>query len=207
MRKTTVAVAVVAVLLVWGTYLARGTHGVAVTNTSGEPTTVYVTFGGDSSVRGWSFCADVPGGCRFQLADKATRDLPTSSEHLNATLSFGGPVACGRTKVELNVNNPSWYDVVDISLVDGFDQAVQVVAKDDRGSTTLGPVRSSTGNQAAFGVYPLGCDVCTAREDPPCGIPKGRDGCKAGSQYHPDVPCQYQGVTMGGGSDVTVELL
>jgi hypothetical protein len=34
-----------------------------------------------------------------------------------------------------------------------------------------------------------------------------KDGCKAGTQYKPDVPCQYQGTVKGGGGAVTVTLL
>jgi hypothetical protein len=52
----------------------------------------------------------------------------------------------------------------------------------------------------------LGCDICTARDNPPCGIAKGKEGCKAGTQYKPDVPCQNQGKKMGGGSVVVVAL-
>ena len=65
----------------------------------------------------------------------------------------------------------------------------------------LGPVRGPSGNEKNFGVYPLGCDICVRRDKPACGFVPGKAGCKSGPDpYHPDVPCQYQGVTMGGGS-------
>jgi hypothetical protein len=35
----------------------------------------------------------------------------------------------------------------------------------------------------------------------------GTDGCKSGTQYKPDVPCQHQGATMGGGAFVSVALV
>ena len=45
------------------------------------------------------------------------------------------------------------------------------------------------------------------RQNPPCGITKGTTGCKKGTQYDPDVPCQWQGPTKGGGGTVTVSLV
>lgn len=202
------AVAIVGGLLVVGTYLRGGESGsrVVVENKTGKAVTVYVTFGSDSVVHGWPFCPASGGGCKFSLGDQP-RELPTQGKYLNATLSFGGPVDCGKTKVEVNVNNPTWFDVLDVSLVDGFDQAVAVSVTDSSGSHTLGPVRSATGNEKAFGVYPLGCDICVDRQAPPCGTTPGSAGCKSGSQYNPDVPCQYQSTARGGGSESTITLL
>jgi hypothetical protein len=57
----------------------------------------------------------------------------------------------------------------------------------------LGPPKGKDGNEKVLGLFPYGCDVCVARVSPPCGIPKGRIGCKHGTQYKPDVVCQYQG--------------
>lgn len=211
MKKSSVALIVFAapVVILGGlafTALCRSS-GATVTNRSGHPITVHVAFGSDSVVKSWPFCAGAENSCKFDLEDRDTRALPTGGKYLNATLSFGGPVACGKTKVELNLANPAWYDIVDISLVDGFDQKVGVSVRDSSGSYELGPVRSATGNEKAFGVYPDGCDICVDRQKPPCGQPVGSSGCKTGTQYDPDVPCQYQGTTKGGGSTVAITLL
>ena len=71
----------------------------------------------------------------------------------------------------------------------------------------LGPPVGPTGNEKVFGVFPFGCDICVARHSPPCGIKPGKEGCKTGSQYKPDVPCQYQGTVLGGGTAVTIALV
>ena len=75
------------------------------------------------------------------------------------------------------------------------------------GTLRLGPPNGPSGNDQLVGVYPFGCDVCVARQNPPCGIPKGTAGCKGGTQYKPDVPCQWQGTTMGGGTVATLRLM
>lgn len=178
-----------------------------VTNKTRAEATVYFTFGSDSVVvpATWSsFCTPVSGlTCTFQLAAEKTRILPATGAYLNATVTFDNPATCGVTKIEVNLNNPSWYDTADISLVDGFSKFVYVEAN----GTLLGPTRGKDQNERVFGVFPFGCDVCTARQNPPCGIPKGTAGCKTGSQYKPDVPCQYQGPTKGGGGKVEIVLL
>lgn len=178
-----------------------------VTNKTRAEATVYFTFGSDSVVvpATWSsFCTSVSGlTCTFQLATEKTRILPASGAYLNATVTFDNPATCGVTKIEVNLNNPSWYDTADISLVDGFSKFVYVEAN----GTLLGPTRGKDQNERVFGVFPFGCDICTARQNPPCGIPKGTAGCKTGSQYKPDVPCQYQGPNKGGGGKVEIVLL
>lgn len=195
-----------------------GGAGASIVNKSSSPAFVYVAFGADSGVTGWDFC-HIEGRlqCKFPLAPGEHQVLPTSGKYLNATISFGGPVVtpasggippsagCGKTKVELNLNNPKWFDTIDISLVDGFDRKVSITAKDSVGTHELA-VKGPAGNEKAFGVYPLGCDICTARQNPPCGMSPGSDGCKLGTQYKPDVPCQYQGTKMGGGTTATITL-
>lgn len=179
-------------------------QNLVVENKTSAATVVYVAFGSDSVVRSWSFCTPVHAGlCSFPLAGNKKQVLPLGGRYTNATISFGAPVTCGQTKAEVNLNNPSWYDIADVSLVDGFSNKVMVAAN----GTALGPPAGATGNEKAYGVYPLGCDICVAREGPPCGIPKGTEGCKAGTQYKPAVPCQWQGSKMGGGSVVTVSLV
>ena len=77
----------------------------------------------------------------------------------------------------------------------------------DAGTTTLGPPKGMLGNSKLLGVFPLGCDICVARQSPPCGMKPGTDGCKGGTQSNPDVPCQFQGATKSGGSKIRVSLL
>ncbi len=180
---------------------------VIVTNDTMEDTTVFVAFGADSVVlpADWSFCKSTAGlTCSFSLQKKSTQPLPIGSKYLNATMSFGAPVGCNTTKAEMNVNNPKWYDVTDVSLVDGFSNIISMEISDSIGGHELGPPNGAQGNEKVFGVFPLGCDICTARQHPPCGIKPGPEGCKAGTQYKPDVPCQYQGPTMSGGSNIAV---
>jgi hypothetical protein len=171
-------------------------------NRTHDAVTVFVAFGADSAILppNWPFCVSSSNlNCSFQVAGDKTFHLPLAGNYTNATFAFGGTVSCGNTKSEINVNNPRWYDTVDVSLVDGFSNAVAIEYKDPDSSVMLGPVRRSEGNERALGVFPLGCDICVARQNPPCGMTPGKTGCKTGpDQYHPDVACQYQGKTMTG---------
>ncbi len=182
---------------------------VTVVNSSGKPTTVYVSFGADSKVNQQTWAAFCKGSglvCSFALAAKKV--LPLGGAYLNATFSFGAPVTCGSTKAELNVNNPKWYNTYDISLVDGYSNRVRIEATEVDGSTVkAGPPAGAQGNEKVLGVFPLGCDICTERKAPPCGQKPGKDGCKAGTQYKPTVPCQLKGKTMGGGGALQITLL
>src|SRR3990172_6384447 len=188
---------------------AGGASTVEVFNGLPGTATVYVSFGSDSAVlpSSWSFCTSATRlNCQFPLGSQATQVLPLSGKYLNATIAFDSPVGCGATKAELNVNNPNWYDTLDVSLVDGYSNNIFIEVADGGQKLVLGPPRGKTGNERVFGVFPYGCDCCTKRQDPPCGIPPGGTGCKGGSQYKPDVPCQWQGSVMGGGSTVKVAL-
>ena len=186
-----------------------------VLNDTDAPSVVHVAFGSDSVVghETWKhFCVGSGLTCQFHLGKHESRVLPLGGQYLNATMAFDATPSCGSTKAEVNVNNPTWYDVVDVSLVDGYSNKIKMTAVEpavDAGpvSTTLGPPNGATGNEKVFGVYPMGCDICVARQSPPCGIKKGTSGCKTGSQYKPDVPCQYQGTVLGGGTAVTIALV
>jgi hypothetical protein len=176
---------------------------VTLVNETKQSVQVFVAFGASSVVlpASWPFC-NVDAGlvCFFPLAAKTEQSLPLAGKWLNATFSFAGPVTCNTTKAEINVNNPKWFDIADISLVDGFSKALRIDTTDtaDGGMRILGPVWGPYGNEKNYGVYPDGCDICVERQSPPCGMKPGRDGCKSGSQYDPSVPCQFQGATMGG---------
>ena len=186
---------------------------VIVSNRQTTTTVVYVAFGSDSKVgvKDWAFCKGSGLTCSFPLAAMTTQPLPMAGKYLNATFSFGGPVTCGVTKAELNVNNPAWYDTFDVSLVDGYSNKVGMVytppASADAGApVALGPPVGATGNEKVLGVFPFGCDICVAKQSPPCNIPKGTDGCKAGTQNNPTPPCQVQGAVKGGGGALEVAL-
>jgi hypothetical protein len=184
---------------------------VSVQNGRTVGTTVYVSFGSDSKVTAadWPFCTGSGLSCSFPLPAGETKALPNAAHaYLNATFSFDAEVGCGVTKAEVNVNNPAWYDTLDVSLVDGYSDDVQITAVPTGGaSAVLGPPLGKSGNEAVYGLFPFGCDVCVARQNPPCGIAKGTAGCKAGTQYDPAVPCQWQGPTKGGGGSATIALL
>lgn len=184
-------------------------RGTIVIVTSAKPTTVYASFGSDSKVgvSDWIFCQGSGLTCSFPLS--GSLPLPTGGKYLNVALAFDAPVACGSTKAELNVNNPAWYDTFDVSLVDGYSNKVSIIYTPPGGKpVTLGPPAGASGNEKIVGVFPLGCDVCVARCSPPCGIEKsctpGTAGCKSGTQYAPDYPCQYQEAKKGGGGSIEV---
>jgi hypothetical protein len=183
-----------------------------VHNATSDPTTVYASFGSDSvvGVDDWSFCSKSGDlNCSFELSADTSRLMPDpDGKYLNVTFSFDAAVGCGVTKAEVNINNPNWYDTLDVSLVDGFSNKIQIDADHGDSTTQIGPATNSPSDAELDGVYPYGCDICVARQDPPCGISKGTDGCKAGTQYDPKPPCQWQGPTKGGGNlAVTVSLV
>lgn len=181
-----------------------------VSNGQKNAVDVYVSFGADSKITAsdWTFCTGSGLNCNFSLAGSASQPMPNpNGDYLNATFSFGAPVGCGVTKAEVNINNPNWYDTLDVSLVDGYSNNVEIVVTPLTGDkVTLGPPNGETGNEKVYGLFPYGCDICVERQNPPCGISKGKTGCKKGTQYDPDVPCQFQGATKGGGGSVEVKL-
>jgi hypothetical protein len=176
-----------------------GTSTLSVTNSTKIATVVYFAFGADSAITSWPVCPTTSRlNCQMPLPAGATVPLPLGGKYLNATFSFGAPVSCGSTKGELNLNNPKWYDIADVSLVDGYSNKIEI----DIGAVKLGPPKGKTGNSKVYGLFPLGCDICTARQHPPCGMTPGKGDCKAGTQYKPAVICQWQGSVKGGGSGV-----
>jgi hypothetical protein len=198
--------------------LASGSSTLFVVNDTDLDAVAYFAFGSNSVVlpASWSFCTSTSNlTCSFKLPAHKTQDLPLSGQYLNVTIAFDAGVGCGSTKAEVNINNPSWYDILDVSLVDGYSNriaiAVDYIASAPGVPTktpyTIGPPMGQTGNEKVFGVFPYGCDICVERQSPPCGIPTGKSGCKSGTQYKPDVPCQYQGPTMGGGALIKVSLV
>jgi len=179
-----------------------------VTNRSATPTTVYVSFGANSAIgpNDWSFCGD-SGGCSFSLASKASQSLPSFGKALNATVSFDAQPGCSVTLAEFNFNIPGWsQDTANISLVNGWSNVVEIDMSD---GMKLGPAFGDASNADAMGVYPVACDICVARSQPPCGFDasgcteSGSCGCKSGTQYNPTPPCQY---SFAPGETVTIAL-
>jgi hypothetical protein len=211
-------------IVFWGSYASKDSRmgaeqasvsasTLAIENDDALNVVVYVAFGSDSAVTpsSLSLCRiDAGLTCDFVVKGHSTQEIPIGGRYLNATIAFSEPVGCGATKAELNLNNSGWYDTADVSLVDGFNApvAIDLYPLDAGTAVRLGPVTSAEGNEKAYGVFPLGCDICVARQNPPCGMRPGKAGCKAGpNQYRPDVICQYQGASFGGGERVVVRRL
>ncbi|HKB37759.1 MAG TPA: hypothetical protein VKD72_15035 [Gemmataceae bacterium] len=169
---------------------------VRITNKQNAPAEVYINFAAVSVLKPTDlpFCK-VTGSlnCQFTLAANASQDVPNpQAKYLNMALAFNAPVNCGSTKAEVLVNNPNWYDVLDVSVVDGFNEKIQINLTPTGGNTTqLGPPVGKLGNQKVFGVFPYGCTICAGIKDAPCGD-AGAGECKKGSESNPDVLCQYQ---------------
>jgi len=176
-----------------------------VQNEKSEPVKVYMTFGGDSCITQDNIKINGEAGkceptlyneCVFTLAKGEKKEIQLELCRANLTFRFNSPEGCGVTKAEANMNVPNGDDFWNISLVDGWNENVRMdIVTSDIGTKTMGPTLGKTGNQQAFGVYPYGCDVCTARQNPPCGIEMGDSECKTPNgvknQYSPDVPCQW----------------
>jgi hypothetical protein len=181
-----------------------------VTNRTGAQVTVYVSFGANSQInaKDWPFCKEVPSGCKFDLAPSASQDLPSYGEALNVSLSFSAPAGCGVSLAEVNFNIPGWsQDTANISLVNGWNRDLEIDVAD---AETLGPTNGPDANSGVYGVFPVACDLCVSRGDPPCGYDAGgctkagSCGCKSGTQYNPTPPCQE---SFARGSNVTVALV
>lgn len=160
----------------------------SVTNEHDVSVMLYVSFGYDSSVSAddWDFCIGSGLNCSFEMSKNSTENLPLDGKYINATFSVNSPVGCGVTKSEVNLNNPSWYDTMDVSLVDGFSDKMQIIYTPPKGEEVkLGLPKGETGNERVLGLFPYGCDVCVARQNPPCDIPKGRQRMQGGDAIRP----------------------
>jgi hypothetical protein len=172
---------------------------VTLTNKQSVPATVNINFGADSKINAddlKGFCTSPNGSnlnCQLTLKSNESKQLPNASfKYVNMTLAFNALVGCNATKAEMTINNPDWYDVLDVSVVDGFNEKIQMNVTPTGGQTTiLGPPNGKLGNQKVFGVFPYGCDLCAAIKGPPCGN-AGLEQCKGGTEHKPDVICQYQ---------------
>jgi len=174
---------------------AKNKH-VRITNKQSAPASVYINFAADSVLKPTDlpFCEVMgPLNCQFTLAANSSQDIPNpQAKYLNMAFSFNAPVTCGSTKAEVLVNNPKWFDILDVSVVDGFNEKIQMNLTPTGGKMTqLGPPVGKLGNQKVFGVFPYACTICAGIKDAPCGD-AGKGECKLGTESNPDVPCQYQ---------------
>ena len=191
---------VLSLLLVFSSSAAAQTGSksktVRLTNQQNAPAEVYINFAADSVLKSSDlpFCkATGPLNCQFTLAAHASQAFPNpGNKYLNMALAFNAPVNCGSTKAEVIANNPTWYDILDVSVVDGFNEKIQINVTSTGGQAPqLEPPVGKLGNQKVFGVFPYGCTICAGIKNAPCGD-AGAGECKTGSESKPDVPCQYQ---------------
>lgn len=179
--------------------MAKKDKMVHIINDQSEPATVFINFGDESALNSndLSFCE--PEGktrlnCRFRINGHASREIPNpQKKKLVMSLAFNAPVACGSTKAEVTVNNPTFCDNADVSVVDGFNERIQIEV-DGRPMgqiVTLGPPVGKLGNQQVFGVFPFACTICAGILNPPCGS-AGPQECHAGTESNPRPVCQYQ---------------
>ena len=169
---------------------------VRITNQQGTPAEVYINFAADSVLKPTDlpFCRVTgPLNCQFTLAARSSQEVPNpQAKYLNMALAFNAQVTCGSTKAEVLVNNPNWFDILDVSVVDGFNEKIQINLTPTGGNMTqLGPPVGKLGNQKVFGVFPYACTICAGIKNAPCGD-AGKGECKLGTESNPDVPCQYQ---------------
>ena len=115
-------------------------------------------------------------------------NFPCTTQYMPLTISADvyPQTGCSVTQFELNLcAGTGNTDTYDISLVNGFNYPGEI--KPDSGNPLMACCQ--TGNSTNPGVYPYSCDICTAASAPPCTGPPGE--CKAGTQYNPDPPCNY----------------
>ncbi len=202
-------------------------QSITVYNQTGNQITLYMNFqmqppdkqGNIYTLGGYSLPGSFPGWTSATVSMISTTLAASSSLVINFPCTQGyEPVAisadqlpqtgCNSTLFEINLcagGGPVHQDTYDISLVNGFNYPGEI--KPDSGTAVM--VCCPTPNKTNFGVYPWGCDICTAQSPgggSPC--PTSSPDCKAGTQYDPSPPCQntinstnYK-VYIGGAPDV-----
>jgi hypothetical protein len=169
---------------------------VRITNRQSAQAEVYINFSDISQLKPSDLpflLVTGPLNCQFTLAANSSQDIPNpAAKYLDMALAFNAPVRCGSTKAEVLVNNPAWCDIEDVSVVDGFNEKIQMnLTPTGRTLVQLGPPVGQLGNQNVFGVFPYGCTTCVGILNPPCGN-DGVAQCKSGSEHNPSSLCQYQ---------------
>lgn len=216
-RRHLLLVIVLFVLLGAGIMIRRSGRSVAadgrtgsIANETDKDVIVFASFSPSSKVQpaDWYFCVSsdaAPLNCTFPLMAHEEKQLPLAGKYLNVTYSFNSN-GCPSTEAEMTLNNPGGYDTTDVSLVNGFSNFVEATVRDSSGEHHFGPPKGQTGNEKLEGVYPWACDLCSGSESPPCGFPTDAGGCKAGTQYDPKPPCQYQ-LPQKGAASIKVALV
>jgi hypothetical protein len=167
---------------------------ISLVNNQSSPAEVNINFGSDSQLNARDlagFCDSIskPLNCHLTLAANSSKEIPNPDfKYVNLALAFNGQVTCGSTKAEVIANNPHWYDIMDVSVVDGFNNRIEIKAiPTGQSPVVLGPPAGLTGNQTIFGVFPLACTQCAAILNPPCES-KGPSECHAGTESDPNPP-------------------
>lgn len=179
-----------------------GSQTITIYNQTGHAITLWMVFqpgsGGYSlpgSFPGWSMD---PGGNPYLIttslaaAGNLVVNFPCTTQYMpiNITADAYPQTGCSVTQFELNLcagGGPTYTDTYDISLVNGFNYPGEI--KPDSGTPIM--VCCPQPNKTNPGVFPWGCDICTAQSPSggsPC--PTTYNDCKAGTQYNPDPPCQ-----------------
>jgi len=172
---------------------------IVLVNNQSSAADVFINFASNSVINVTNlggFCDSQSIGslnCHHTLAANKSEDLPNPDfKYVNLALAFNHVVDCGATKAEVIANNPNWYDIMDVSVVDGFNNKIEIDATEHgKMPVKLGPPAGMTGNQQLFGVFPFACTQCAAILNAPCGS-NGAGECHAGIESNPNPPCQYQ---------------
>jgi hypothetical protein len=171
---------------------------ISLVNKQSSQAEVNINFGADSELNasdlaGFCDSTSIPLNCHLTLAGNSSKEIPNPNfKYVNLALAFNSPVTCGATKAEIIANNRKWFDIMDVSVVDGFNNQIEIRATPSGQATViLGPPTGLSGNQTLFGVYPFACTQCAAILNPPCGS-NGAGECHAGTESNPNPPCQYQ---------------
>ena len=179
--------------------------GLTLKNGSGADVTIYLTLGGKDPNSSIPVVTDVSqvtfdpsvtlngGGMQasFTLAKDATVALSTpDGVGINGNLSYdfpptqcnsevGSPPRNGTTLFEFNLN--SGQENVDISCVGGINAQFSCTLNggdpwnaNGQPATTM-ENKAFGANKGQMGVYPYGCDTCTASTSPPGCITPGKD--------------------------------
>lgn len=160
--------------------------------------------------QGCSFTTGNDYACQFTLSNNPPNNKKTFTVKDGANIAISAGILVwsqcggntGLTMAELNLKtSPYGQDYYDVSLVNGFNYAVNISPLSSINPDKLAPdaiainIISLTGNSKIAGVYPAGMDICVASQSPPkgSGCPESKypNEAHAGSQYDPNPVCQY----------------
>ena len=134
-------------------------------------------------IKAWTECVWDDGikGCSIPIGkgDAGVITVPNpEAKHLNITFSLDGWPSLNHTEFENNVNDPTNFSNVDISLADGFNYNAEI--KKD-GVTIAGPTNGAHNNKDVTGVFPWGCSTCVGG----AGAVSPEGDCKDGTEDNP----------------------